>query len=103
MDGLGFFGLVGFIMACILLERVGRIERLLRENGIRPAGTPGLARQLEDSVGKTMTIFDEDGSGVTCRVLDVDEDWVLVLADEGKKHECEKLIRLDSVKQIKVK
>ena len=35
--------------------------------------------------------------------LDADEEWALVLANEGKKNECEKLIRLDSVKQIKVK
>lgn len=103
MDGFGIFGLMGFVMACIALDRVRRLERLLRENGIRPAGTPGLARQLGDGIGKAMTIFDKDGSGVTCRVLDVDEDWVLVLANEGKKKECEKLIRLDDVKQIKVK
>ena len=101
MDVFGIFGLCGFAMACIVLERVGRIERLLRENGIRPAGTPGLARRLEDGIGKTMTIFDEAGSGVTGRVLDVDEDWVLVLADEGKKKEREMLIRLDSVEHIK--
>ena len=103
MESLGFFGLAGFIMACILFERVGRIDRLLRENGIRPAGSLSLARQLENNKEKTLTIFCEDGEGVTCRVLDVDEDWVLVLADEGKKKECEKLIRLDSVKNIKVK
>ena len=103
MDAFGIFGLMGFVMACITLERVGRLERLLRENGIRPAGTPGLARRLEDSVGKTVTIFDEDRSGVTGRVLDVDEDWVLVLADEGKKKERERLLRLDSVTNIKVK
>ena len=103
MDVFGFFGLVGFVMACIVLERVGRLERLLRENGIRPAGTTGLVRQLEDGIGKTMTIFDEDGSGITGRVLDVDGDWVLVLADEGKKKEREMLLRLDSVKNIKVK
>ena len=103
MDVFGILGLCGFVMACIVLERVGRIERLLRENGIRPAGTPGLARQLENSVGKTVTVFDEDGAGVTGRVLDVDEDWALVLADEGKKKEREMLIRLDGVKNIKVK
>ena len=103
MDVFGIFGLCGFAMACIVLERVGRLERLLRENGIRPAGTPGLARQLEDSVGKTVTLFDAARSGVTGRVLDVDEDWVLVLADEGKKKEREMLLRLDSVTNIKVK
>ena len=102
MDVFGILGLVGFIMACVMLERVGRIERLLRENGIRPAGTPGLARQLEDGIGKTVTIYDEDGSGVTGRVLDVDGEWVLVLADEGKKNERELLLRLDSVNNIKV-
>ena len=103
MDAFGLFGLTGFIMACIVLERMSRIERLLRENGIRPAGTPGLARQLEDSVGKTMTIFGGDGEGVVCRVLDVDEDWVLVLADEGKKKEREMLLRLDGVTNIRMK
>ena len=103
MDVFGLLGLTGFVMACIVLDRVGRIERLLRENGIRPAGTPGLARQLEGSVGKTVTIYDEDGSGVTGRVLDVDGEWVLVLADEGKKKEREMLLRLDNVTNIKVK
>ena len=103
MNVFEILGLVGFVIACIVLDRVGRIERLLRESGIRPAGMPGLARQLEGGIGKTVTIYDEDGSGVTGRVLDVDGEWVQVLADEGKKKEREMLLRLDSVKNIKVK
>ena len=102
-EAFGLFGLAGFIMACILFERVGRLERLLRENGIRSTGSLSLARQLENSIGKTLTIFGEDGEGVVCRVLDVDEEWALVLADEGKKKEREILLRLDSVEHIKVK
>ena len=103
MEAMAWFGLAGFIMACILFERVGRVERLLRENGIRSAGSLSLARRLENSIGKTLTVFGEDGEGVVCRVLDVDEDWVLVLADEGKKKEREMLIRLDSVENIEAK
>ena len=103
MDVLGILGLVGFVVACITLDRVGRLERLLRENGIRPAGTPSLVRQLEDSVGKTVTVFDDEGTGVTGRVLDVDGEWVLVLADEGKKKEREMLLRLDGVTNIRMK
>ena len=103
MDAIAWFGLAGFIMACIVLERVNRLERILRENGIRPAGSLSLARRLENSIGKTLTIFGEDGEGVVCRVLDVDEDWALVLADEGKKKEREILLRLDSVENIEVK
>ena len=37
------------------------------------------------------------------RLLDVDEEWVLVRAHEGKKREREMLLRLDSVTNIKVK
>ena len=103
MDAFGIFGMMGFVMACYAWSRVTRLERLLRENGIRPAGSISLARQLEGSTGKKMTIFGGDGEGVVCRVLDVDEDWVLVLADEGKKKEREMLIRLDSVENIEVK
>ena len=103
MDAFGIFGMMGFVMACYAWSRVTRLERLLRDSGIRSAGSISLARQLEGSIGKTMTIFDDDDSGIMCRVLDVDEDWVLVLADEGKKKEREMLLRLDSVKNIKVK
>ena len=103
MDAFGIFGMMGFVMAFYAWSRVTRLERLLRDSGIRSAGSLSLARQLEGSVGKTMTIFGEDGEGVVCRVLDVDEDWVLVLADEGKKKEREMLIRLDSVEHIKAK
>ena len=40
-------------------------------------------------------------SGLVCQVLDTDEEWTLVLADEGKKKEREMLIRLDSIKSVK--
>lgn len=52
-----------------------------------------------------LTLEDSDGDlvGKECKVLDADEDWALVRANEGKKNQCEKLIRLDSVKQIKVR
>ena len=48
-------------------------------------------------------IFGLTGFAMACIVLDADEAWALVLADEGKKKEREMLLRLDSVKNIKVK
>ena len=102
-----YFGMFAFIGIIFLYEKVKRLERVLRENGIRPGGTAGLGDQLRKQVGQTvmLTLEDSDGDlvGKECRVLDADEDWALVLANEGKKNQCEKLIRLDSVKQIKVK
>lgn len=102
-----FFGMFAFIGIIFLYEKVKRLERVLRENGIRPGGTAGLGDQLRKQVGQAvmLTLEDSDGDlvGKVCRVLDADEDWALVLANEGTKKECEKLIRLDSVKQIKVK
>lgn len=106
MEGLGIFGLLGFVFSCVLLSRVKRLERVLRENGIRPAGTVSLGNQLRERMGQTLIIdqyVDEEILGFTCKVLDVDEDWALILADEGKKKEREMLIRLDSIKQVRPK
>ena len=102
-----FFGMFAFIMVLVLMGKVSRLERILRENGITAKGTAGLGDQLRRQVGQTVELTLEAGDGdimgKVCRVLDADEAWALVLANEGKKNECEKLIRLDSVKQIKVK
>ena len=96
-----------FIGIIFLYEKVKRLERVLRENGIRPGGTAGLGDQLRKQVGNTVTLTVEAGDGdlvgKECKILDADESWALVLANAGKKNECEKLIRLDSVKQIKVR
>ena len=100
-----FFGMFAFIGIIFLYEKVKRLERVLRENGIRPGGTAGLGDQLRKQVGQAvmLTLEDSDGDlvGKVCRVLDADEDWALVLANEGKKNQRELLIRLADVKQIK--
>ena len=102
-----FFGLFAFCMVIGLYAKVHRLERILRENGIGSVRAVGVGDQLRKQVGQTveLTLETSDGDlmGKACRVLDADESWALVLANEGKKDEREKLIRLDSVKQIKVK
>ena len=102
-----YFGLFAFVFVLGLYGKIRRLERILRENGIRPGGTAGLGDQVRKQVGKTVELTLETGDGdimgKQCKILDADEDWALVLANEGKKNQCEKLIRLDGVKQIKVK
>ena len=102
-----YFGVFAFIMVLVLMGKVSRLERLLRENGIGSLRAAGLGEQMRKQVGNTVILTVEAGDGDVmgkeCKVLDADETWALVLANEGKKNECEKLIRLDSVKQIKVK
>lgn len=101
------FGLFAFCMVIGLYAKIHRLERILRDNGITAKGAAGLGSQLRKQVGQTveLTLETADGDimGKVCRVLDTDETWALVLANEGKKNECRKLIRLDSVKQIKVR
>ena len=107
MDFTGIFALCGFAIACTCLGRVHQLERILRENGLGAKRTAGLREQIRKQIGNTVTLTveagDTDVMGTVCKILDADEDWALVLVGEGKKNECEKLIRLDSVKQIKVK
>ena len=102
-----YFGICSFIMVIILMGKVHQLERILRENGIGSVRAVGLGDQLRKQVGQTVELTLEAGDGdimgKVCKVLDTDETWALVLANEGKKNECEKLIRLDNVKQIKVK
>ena len=102
-----YFGLFAFIMVLTLMGKVSRLERILRDNGIGAVRTAGLGEQMRKQVGNTVTLTVEAGDGdlvgKECKIRDADESWALVLANAGKKNECEKLIRLDSVKQIKVK
>ena len=90
-----YMGVFAFVMVLVLMGKVSRLERIIRENGLGSVRAAGLGEQIRKQVGKTVMLTVEAGDG--------DEDWALVLANEGKKNECEKLIRLDSVKQIKVK
>ena len=102
-----YFGVFSFIMVLVLMGKVSRLERILRDNGIGAVRAAGLGEQMKKQVGNTVTLSVEAGDGdlmgKECKILDADEEWALVLVGEGKKNECEKLIRLDSVKQIKVK
>lgn len=102
-----YFGVFSFIMVLVLMGKVSRLERILRDNGIGAVRAAGLGEQVRKQIGRavelTLETSDGDIMGKECKILDADEDWALVLANEGKKNECEKLIRLDSVKQIKVK
>lgn len=106
MEAMSIFGFFAFIFSVALGARVRWLEQLLRENGIRPTGSKDLARRLAGMAGQkvALTLYTEHwqwGNTLSCRVLDTDETWALVLADEGKKKEREMLIRLDSVKSIK--
>ena len=104
---MDYFGVFSFVMVLVLMGKVSRLERILRENGLGAKRIAGLGEQVRKQVGQTveLTLETSDGDimGKQCRILDADESWALVRANEGKKNECEKLIRLDSVKQIKVK
>ncbi len=102
-----YFGVFSFVMVLVLMSKVSRLERILRDNGLSAKRTAGLGEQIRKQVGKTVMLTVEAGDGDVmgkeCKILDADEDWALVLANEGKKNQCEKLIRLDSVKQIKMR
>lgn len=98
------FGLMAFVFVILLWTKVGRLERTLRENHIRPGGTGDLGAQVRAKAGQTVaiTLYESGGSTTTvCKVLDADEEWARVIRNEGKKNQRELLIRLADVKQVK--
>ena len=99
-----YMGLFAFVFVLGLWGRMKRLERILRENNIRPRGTGSLGDQLGERVGQTLFItLYEGGEGTTtiCKILDADEEWLHVIRNEGKKNQREMLLRLADVKQIK--
>ena len=84
-----YFGTFAFIMVLFLMGKVSRLERILRDNGIGAVRTAGLGEQMRKQVGNTVTLTVEAGDGdlvgKECRILDADEDWALVLANEAKR------------------
>ena len=56
MDAMAVFGFFAFLMVLFLWSKVSRLERLLRENGIRPVGSKDLARRLAGMTGQTVTL-----------------------------------------------
>ena len=98
------FGMFAFVIAVLLWPKVTRLERLLRENNIRPGGTGSLGSQLRAKVGQRVMITLYEGGGTTitdCKVLDADEEWAHVLRNEGKRNQRELLLRLSDVKQVR--
>lgn len=98
------FGVMAFVLVMLLWSKVSRLERILRENNIRPGGTGSLGSQLQKKIGQSMaiTLYEQEGSTTAvCKILDVDEQWAKVLRNEGKKTQRELLIRLSDVKQVK--
>ncbi len=104
------FGIFAFCQVLSLKERVSRLEQLLRENGIRHSSGLSLARQLRERIGQTVTLVQEDGVNLRCRILDVDEEWVQILTDEesirllsGQRENRwqEMLLRLECVEAVR--
>ena len=49
------WGLFAFAVVFVLWDRIRRLERILRENDLRPAGAGNLKERLRVRVGQTVT------------------------------------------------
>ena len=96
--------MMAFALVFVLWSRVSRLERILRENNIRPNGTDSPGLRLQNKVGQTveLTMYQDGESFATsCKILDMDEECLHVIRNEGKKNQRELLLRLSDVKRIK--
>ena len=110
MEYLFIFGLIAFCLVLSLQSKVTKIERLLRDAGIgekaETLAAEDLQASLQKRIGKTVKfdfyddVIDSDLFGVKdCKILDVDEKWVLVHC-ENKKKSFDKLIRISTIRGI---
>lgn len=110
MESMGFFA---FFLAVIALARCTSLNTQVRElkynihgAGIGHTETASLREILEKSIGKTADLKIETiglsfGASLSdCQILEVDEEWALVLT--GKKQE-KKLVRIQSIRGVNLK
>lgn len=117
MEYLSLFGLFAFIYVFSIGSRVSKLERTLRENGLAADETPeqrmALPTTLREYIGQRVELhfYDQEGdpylSNFTAaskgfvEIVDVDETWVLLHA-ENKKTKKDELVRISSIKGITV-
>lgn len=104
MENVGFvLGLCAFVFYCTLSKKVAKLERLVKEAGLGSHEKDSLKEVLEKNINHYGIIefeADEGDSALQskpCRILDVDENWVLLKLE---KKSLVKLIRIDSIMRI---
>lgn len=104
---LGFiFGMIAFSWCISLTAQVRELKRMIQDAGIGHTEKASLREILEKSIGKSAdlkleSIFSSFNSTLSdCRILEVDEEWTLVLI--GKKQD-EKLVRIQSIRSVNLK
>jgi len=107
MGYLGFiFGMIAFSWCISLTAQVRELKRMIQDAGIGHTEKASLREILEKSIGKSADLKLEsidssfNSTLSDCRILEVDEEWTLVLI--GKKQD-EKLVRIQSIRSVNLK
>ena len=110
-----FFGFLAFLQVTSLRGRLSNLEsklerKLRNDNDVDEFNhSDALRESLQKRIGEMVTFEfydDEEDLDIAnknpdfVQIVDVDEKWVLVHAEKGKK-KIEKLIRISSIKGIK--
>ena len=107
MESIGYiFGIAALLWCIGLSEKVAKLQRMMKENGIINSNKNSLREILEKNIGKQGKIkFESDTQDYDilskyCLLEDIDEDWLLVKIE---KNDVKKLIRIESINSIQFK
>lgn len=106
MENVGFvFGIVSLVICMQVAARVTKMERLLKKSGIGIEKNESLYHVLVKNIGKSGTLTFRNGSSlmgdkkIICEILDVDEEWILLL-ESKKKKTYQQLLHIDSIRSV---
>ncbi len=110
MESMGYLAFIWAIAAFVwcagLTAQLRQLKQMVQDAGIGHTEQASLREILEKSIGKNADLKLEAiglsfGSSLSdCQVLEVDEEWALILT--GKKQE-EKLVRIRSIRSVSLK
>lgn len=108
MEWVGFLCLAILIWYSAYPRKVDKIEKKLKkmekEREREGEGENKMSRIISELIGKNCMIDCEDDipCDVVCNILDVDEEWVKCSYEDKKKGPQMQIIRVDSIKNIKM-
>ena len=108
-----YFGLIAFCIAMTTLghtSRLNKLEAKIRKINNQKKGANIMSKMINELVDKQCKIVLSSGDveisfsdpAITCKVLDVDDEWMKIQFEDKKKNVITKIIRIDDIAQIDI-
>lgn len=107
-----YFGVVGFIMACICLSDISKLKKKWKKKERQDRKTEindkekrkSMSKLIEELVGKYCLLVRAENLNLEGRILAADDEWIKIEVEQpGKKEKKQELclVRIEEIEEVK--